>query len=118
MALQKFFNLPEDKIVPVFGMVARLCQQKGVDLVVQAMDELVALGGQAIITGVGERKYHRMLEECANRYPNNVGLYLKFEEPIAHRVYAGSDFFLMPSSFEPCGSASRARYRLLETHTL
>jgi len=102
-ALQAALGLPQKENVPLFGFVARLCHQKGVDLAIEAMGELVATGAQAIFSGLGERRYHRMLEECARRYPGQVGLYLKFEESMAHRVYAGSDFFLMPSVFEPCG---------------
>lgn len=103
LRLQKLMQLPEDVSVPVLGFVARLCHQKGVDIILDAMDEILALGTQIIITGHGERKYHRMLEECASYYPDRLGLHLKFDEPVAHQIYAGSDFFLMPSVFEPCG---------------
>lgn len=102
-ALQQLLSLPVKTDVPVLGFVARLCHQKGVDLIADSIPDMVAAGAQVIFSGVGERRYHRMLEECLRRYPNNIGLYLKFEESLAHRVYAGSDFFLMPSVFEPCG---------------
>jgi starch synthase len=88
---------------PVFGFVARLCHQKGVDLIIQAAHDIIRLGGQLILTGTGERKYHRMLEECLREHPGQVGIYIKFDERMAHQIYAGSDFFLMPSVFEPCG---------------
>ena len=101
--LQERFSLLISDEIPLFGFVGRLCYQKGVDLIVQVMHDIIRLGGQVLLTGVGERKYHRMLEECARNYPKQVGVYLKFEERLAHQIYAGSDFFLMPSVYEPCG---------------
>ena len=102
-ALQALMNLPQNDRVPVFGFVARLCHQKGVDLIVESIDDILKHGAQIVITGHGERKYHRMLEEYARYYPDRIGLHLKFDESMAHKVYGGSDFFLMPSVFEPCG---------------
>jgi starch synthase len=101
--LQDELKVALDPKRPIFGFVARLCHQKGVDLIMQAASDIIRLGGQLILTGTGERKYHRMLEDCAREHPQKVGLYLKFEERMAHQIYAGSDFFLMPSVFEPCG---------------
>lgn len=101
--LQDELKIAVDPKRPLFGFVARLCHQKGVDLIVQAAHDIIRLGGQLILTGTGERRYHRMLEECAREYPLQIGIYLKFEERMAHQIYAGSDFFLMPSVFEPCG---------------
>ena len=101
--LQRMLNLPQEPKTPVFGFVARLCHQKGIDLIMEVIEEIVGMGGQAAFTGLGERKYHRMLEDSAKRYPKQIGLHLEFDESIAHKVYAGSDFFLMPSVFEPCG---------------
>ncbi len=69
----------------------------------EAIDGIVAKEGQIIFTGVGDRKYHRMIEDAASRHPRHVGKYLKFDERIAHKIYAASDFFLMPSVYEPCG---------------
>ena len=101
--LQQMLELPIKADVPLLGLVARLCHQKGVDLVAESIDEVVKGGAQVVFSGVGDRRYHRMLEDAQRRYPRNIGLYLEFEETMAHRVYAGSDFFLMPSVFEPCG---------------
>lgn len=101
-ALLASLNLP-DEGKPLFGFVARLCHQKGVDIIAEAIDDMVKLGAQLVFTGVGEKRYHRVLEEAARKYPKSVGLYLSFDEKIAHRIYAASDFFLMPSVFEPCG---------------
>lgn len=102
-ALQALMGVVVSKNTPLFGFVARLCHQKGLDLIIDAMNEVLSLGAQVVITGHGDKRYHRMLEECASYYPDRVGLHLKFDEPVAHKVYAGSDFFLMPSVFEPCG---------------
>lgn len=101
-ALLKTVGLP-DEGKPLFGFVARLCHQKGIDLIVEAIDDIVAKGGQCVFSGIGEKRYHRMLEEAKKRHPKNIGLFLEFDERIAHRIYASSDFFLMPSVFEPCG---------------
>ncbi len=103
VALRSSLNLDMDDRAPVFGFVGRLCHQKGVDLIVEAADDIVRMGGQIVLTGVGEHKYHRMLEACAARHPGRIGLFLKFDENVAHKIYAASDFFLMPSVFEPCG---------------
>jgi starch synthase len=104
MVVRALLNLssPESR-APLFGFVGRLCHQKGVDLIAGAVDDIVRLGGQIVLTGVGERKYHRILEECVGRHSKNMGIFLKFDESVAHKIYAGCDFFLMPSAFEPCG---------------
>lgn len=101
--LQDSLGLNVDPRRPLFGFVARLCHQKGVDLILQALPEMMRMGVQLVFTGTGDRKYHRMLEEAAREHPKQIGLHLKFEERVAHQVYAGSDFFLMPSVYEPCG---------------
>lgn len=102
-AVQRRFDLPVSARVPLFGFVGRLSQQKGIDLILAAIDELVLLDIQVIIQGVGEEKYHALLSELAYRYPDKVKVSLVFNEAVAHQIYAGSDFFLMPSQFEPCG---------------
>lgn len=95
-------NLPNDG-KPLFGFVARLCHQKGVDIIIEAIDEMVRMGAQCVFTGIGEKRYHKMIEDAVKRHPKSVGAILQFDETIAHRIYAASDFFLMPSVFEPCG---------------
>ncbi len=92
-----------DEGKPLFGFVARLCHQKGVDIIAEAIDDMVRMGCQCVFTGIGDRRYHKMLEEAARKHPKHVGLHLDFDERMAHRIYAASDFFLMPSVFEPCG---------------
>ena len=102
-SLLESLGLATDMDRPVFGFVARLCHQKGIEIIGDVIDDIVRMGGQCIFTGIGEKRYHRLIEEAIKRHPKHIGAYLKFDETIAHRVYAGSDFFLMPSVFEPCG---------------
>lgn len=101
--LQRRFNLPEDPSRPVLGMVARLVSQKGIDLVLGAAPGFLDLGCQLVFLGEGDPEYHNELRLFQDRYPGRVGLYLGFNEPLAHLVEAGSDLFLMPSRYEPSG---------------
>jgi starch synthase len=102
-ALQKFCRLPIKKDVPIFGMVSRLAAQKGLDILVQGIKELCKLKLQLVILGTGDLKYHTILQAIAKKYPNVISLHLKFDDPLAHKIYAGCDIFLMPSPYEPCG---------------
>jgi starch synthase len=101
--LQKVFNLPVRPEVPLFGIVSRLAEQKGFDLLALGMEEICKMGVQLAILGTGELKYHRLLAAFAKKYPDSLSLQLKFSEELAHKIYAGSDAFLMPSRYEPCG---------------
>lgn len=103
LAVQAALDLPLKEKAPVFGFVGRLCIQKGLDIIMDAIKGIIARDGQIIFTGVGDKKYHRMIEEAALRHPRHVGKFLKFDERMAHKIYAASDFFLMPSVYEPCG---------------
>ena len=103
LVVQAALDLPLKEKIPVFGFVGRLCDQKGLDIIMEAVDGIVAKEGQIIFTGVGDKKYHRMIEHAAERHPRHVGKFLKFDERMAHKIYAASDFFLMPSVYEPCG---------------
>lgn len=103
-ALQREFGLPEEHRTPVIGLVGRLADQKGWDLVAEVMRRWVREQDvQWIILGTGEPQYHELLQSLASEYPNRVGLKLAFSDPLAHRIEAGSDLFLMPSQYEPCG---------------
>ncbi len=88
---------------PIFGLVARLVHQKGVDLVLSAADEIIEAGGQIIVTGSGEPEIEQALVDAHRRRPDAIGVAIGFNDGQARRIFAGSDFTLMPSRFEPCG---------------
>jgi len=88
---------------PLFGIVARLVQQKGLDLVAEAASGIVERGGQIAILGLGEPEIEHVLGRAGRRYRDDLAVLVGFNEPMARRIIAGSDFFLMPSRFEPCG---------------
>jgi len=101
--LQRLFQLPE-KDQPVFGMVTRLTRQKGVDLVIAALQaQLQQLGAQVIILGTGDPDLENQLLALQPQFPDQLRVRLAFDETIARKIYAGADFFLMPSAFEPSG---------------
>ncbi|MCX6024034.1 MAG: glycogen synthase [Chloroflexi bacterium] len=103
-ALQRRGGLTEDASIPVIGMVGRLTDQKGFDLVAQVLDGLLAQGRvQIAILGAGEEKYHQLLKDVAVRHPGQMAMFFAFDLPLAQLIYGGSDMFLMPSQFEPCG---------------
>jgi len=101
-ALQKEAGLPVKANVPVLGMVSRVTEQKGFDILIPALPDLLSEGVQVVLLGAGEKKFETPLASVAASDPGFVA-YLKYDEAFAHRIYAGSDFFLMPSRFEPCG---------------
>jgi len=101
--LQKLSGLEPDPDAPLLGMVARLVDQKGVDLLCGSLDEMTALDAQVVIMGRGDEHYERSLEDAVSRHPGVVAYHATSEEALARQVYAGSDFFLAPSTFEPCG---------------
>jgi starch synthase len=88
---------------PLFGMISRLSAQKGCDLLVQVVDEMVGLGAGLVILGSGEEKYQTLLENVAGKHPDAVSLRIGFDESLAHRIMAGADILLIPSLYEPCG---------------
>ena len=88
---------------PLIGMVTRLTGQKGMDLVLEAIPDLVSHGAKLVILGKGDEQFQTGLRAIADKYPSNVSVTVEFDESLAHRIYAGSDFFLMPSKYEPCG---------------
>jgi starch synthase len=102
-ALQRRFGLPEWRQTPLLGMVARLADQKGIDLLLHAGEEILRRDTQIVFLGDGDPHYQHWLQELRNRNPERVGVYFGFSEELAHLVEAGSDAFLMPSKYEPSG---------------
>ena len=88
---------------PLFGIVSRLVHQKGLDLVAEAANDIVDNGGQIAILGLGDPEIEHMLSRTSRRHRDDIGVLIGFNEPMARRIVAGSDFTLMPSRFEPCG---------------
>lgn len=91
------------RTMPLIGMVTRLSEQKGLDLVIQSIPELLSFGVKLVVLGKGDESYHKSLSDISARYKDKVSVTIGFDERLAHRIYAGSDFFLMPSKYEPCG---------------
>lgn len=101
-ALQREMQLPV-RDVPVLGIVTRLVDQKGLDLIAEISDELMRLDIQFVVLGSGDEYYHRLFTEMKQRHPLRLAVHIGFNPVLAQRIYAGSDMFLMPSRFEPCG---------------
>jgi starch synthase len=101
--LQKQFALPMLEDVPLFGSVGRLVHQKGVDIMLGAMEEMCRADLQFVLLGSGAPLFQRAFQDLAARFSDRVSVLIGFDERLSHLVEAGSDFFLMPSKFEPCG---------------
>ncbi len=101
--LQKEFHLPERKDVPLIGMVHRLTEQKGFDLIMEIFPVLMRQQVQLVVVGGGDRGYVNFFRQMAKKYPHQVAVHLEFSEAVGSRIYAASDMFLMPSRYEPCG---------------
>ncbi len=101
--LQKQCKLPIRSDVPLFGFVGRLSYQKGIDLISEGMPTIARMDLQMVFLGVGDDKNHEIVKNMASRYPKKIAACLEFNEKLGHQIYAGSDIFLMPSVYEPCG---------------
>ena len=101
-ALLDFFHLP-NKDRPTFGLVSRLTWQKGISLILQNAQYMLDRGANIVILGSGESGLEQGFQSLRDMHPDQVGIYIGYSDDIAHKIYAGSDFFLMPSLFEPCG---------------
>jgi starch synthase len=101
-ALRALLQLPGSS-GPLIGMVTRLADQKGLDILTEALPEIMSLGIQLVILGTGDKKYHRILSDAAGHYSKNLRVLLRYDDSLAKNVYAGCDMFLMPSHYEPCG---------------
>src|SRR3989344_1110118 len=103
MALRQKLGLAKEGGM-LLGFVGRIdANQKGIGILAEAMDRLVALGSQVVVLGTGDPKYEKRLALVAARYPKNVACILRYDEDLAHLIYAGADALLIPSKFEPCG---------------
>ncbi len=102
-ALQGELGLAPDRAVPLIGMVTRLSEQKGLDLVLAALPGLVAAGAQLVLLGTGEPGLEEAFSKAAEAHPGRVAVKIGYDGGLARRIYAGSDCFLMPSRYEPCG---------------
>jgi starch synthase len=101
--LQEKIGLREDPDVPLVSMITRLDRQKGVDLVMQIFDRMMETGIQFVLLGNGEPYYEDFFRWKERQYPGRVCSYIGFHQELSKEIYAGSDIFLMPSIFEPCG---------------
>lgn len=111
-ALQKELKLDYANM-PLFGMVSRLASQKGVDLVAAAIEKILKKHTDAefVILGTGDKELEKNLKNMAKKYKEKIAVIIDFDEGLAHRIYAGSDFFMMPSKYEPCGLGQMIAYR-------
>jgi len=100
--LQRACHLPPVS-VPLVGMISRLVDQKGFDLIVEAVGDMMDMDLQFVLLGTGESTYEELLAEVGRRFPAKAGVHITFDNELAHRIEAGADIFLMPSRFEPCG---------------
>ena len=89
--------------VPLIGLISRLDDQKGLDFIAAIIDDMMKMNLQFIVLGTGEEKYHKLLTEHRQAFPEKMAVNIKFDNKLAHNIYAGCDMFLMPSHFEPCG---------------
>ena len=103
LALQRELGLPPKKDTPMIGIISRLTHQKGCDLIVNMIDRLLQRDIQVVILGTGDYWYEETFKNLQYRYPDKVSANIKFDNTLAHKIYAATDMFLMPSLFEPCG---------------
>jgi starch synthase len=101
IALAEECSIKSDQ--PLIGMVSRMADQKGFDLISKAFESFISMGYSFVLLGFGDEAYHEKFRKYEKMYRDHVSVHLKFDNTLAHRIYAGSDFFLMPSRYEPCG---------------
>ena len=102
-ALQERMGLELKPDAPLFGLIARMTHQKGLDLVLAVVEGIIHRGGQVVMLGTGDKAIEQAVREAAARHPGQVACYIGYDEALSHQIEAGSDVFLMPSRFEPCG---------------
>lgn len=101
--LLKSYGLNENTKIPVFGIISRLVEQKGWDIIISALEQLLEKNLILIILGSGESNYEEKLKMLKQKHPEKMGIFIGYDNVLAHKIEAGSDFFLMPSKYEPCG---------------
>jgi starch synthase len=101
--LQSRLELPVNDKVPVIGLISRLVEQKGIDLVLDCLPEISAMPLQFVLLGSGSRSFEQRLYNFAETHPEKIAITIGYDESLSHMIEAGSDIFLMPSRFEPCG---------------
>jgi len=101
--LQAELGLPVDTAIPLFGSISRLVEQKGADILIGAIEEMLSANLQFVLLGTGSPEFERSFQELGRRFSSRSAIRIQFEQALSHRIEAGCDFFLMPSRFEPCG---------------
>jgi starch synthase len=101
--LKELHLSPSLEDVPLLGMISRLADQKGFDLLIEILDELFSLDIGFVLLGTGEQKYHDLFTQVTHKYPQKAGVRIAYDDRLAHKIEAGADLFLMPSKYEPCG---------------
>lgn len=96
-------GLPHREQTPMIGIITRLADQKGLDLIAVAAEDIFSLDIQMVVLGTGDKKYHDLLRKLETRYPDKLKALLTYDDTMAHWIEAGADMFLMPSRYEPCG---------------
>lgn len=104
-ALQREAGLPVDPDAPLVGMIGRLTSQKGLDLIDRVMDDIMGENLQMVVLGTGDKNFENMFRFFSGLYPKKLKAFITFDLKLAQKIYAGSDMFLMPSLYEPCGLA-------------
>jgi starch synthase len=102
-ALLEKFSLSFIPGVPLIGMISRLTETKGFDLIKKSFKDLMKLNVQVVLLGTGDKKYHKFFEESLSKHRDKFACYLGFDDYLAHLIEAGADMYLMPSKAEPCG---------------
>ena len=102
-ALQKEFGFKIDYTIPMLGVISRLADQKGMDLLARIIGDILTKKIQLVVLGTGDHKYHVLLEKMARVHPKNASVNLKFDPALAQKIYAACDMLLLPSRYEPCG---------------
>lgn len=101
--LLKYFKMTLPSLRPLIGFVGRLAEQKGIDLMADALPQIITAGAGFVLLGTGNEKYERMLKKLAKKYAGKTGISIAFDNKLAHMIEAGVDIFVIPSRYEPCG---------------